>query len=300
MSTAPQVIWDKAPQVQWDKPAPMKDQSHKTQFEQKNELSPNTRQANEFLLGTASGASGLPETMHPLKDAAKGIAAPPDLKDPGTYLGPAYGIAKGIYNTGKEIFSPKGENESQEDADARRAHGIGSGVGMIAPAMVGEGVAEHAGPAIESAKGAIGDAARTPYGNSTGASGLKPGVKAVSSIAKYFGGPELADWMIPERSSGPTGPYSKVPNRLTAAQQEKISPGIPQGNETPFGRSFEPGGKIVEPTSKIPDVNRELTNYPRESLFEMAKKGDTAAIAELRRNPARWGLPTNSKYLIEK
>lgn len=111
----------------------------KTPFEKRNEMGPVGRQLNSLALGAASGASGLPETMNPLEDAApkpKGIGDV--LKDAAIQsVGPLPGIAAGLYRAGKDIVAPSGTGD---DAAEQRAHGFGSLAGQIAPALVGEAV----------------------------------------------------------------------------------------------------------------------------------------------------------------
>lgn len=151
-----------------------------TNFEKQNKMDPFNRQANEFLLGAASGASGLPETLHPIGDAAKAMSHPSMPSLGSMIAGPGYDIAKGLYNTGKEVFSPQAANEDAGDAAARRAHGLGSVTGMVGSAAIGPESAEgRAGAAIGDAKGAVGTALRDEY------NALKPGV---STTAKVLGG----------------------------------------------------------------------------------------------------------------
>jgi hypothetical protein len=61
----------------------------------------------EAALGGFSGL-GISETQHPVMDTLKGMMAPADLKDPGTYLGPGYGMAKGAVRSAAEIFEGLG------------------------------------------------------------------------------------------------------------------------------------------------------------------------------------------------
>lgn len=150
---------------------PQQASNSETSFEQKNKLDPFNRQANEFLLGAASGMSGLPETEHPIKDALK--QPPPSvgnvLKDPSTWLGPGGSILSSIFNAGKEMISGAQPGESEEDVAARRAHGIGSVTGQVAAVAMGEGEgraraeidaalpsAKRAGVSFESLKKTIG------------------------------------------------------------------------------------------------------------------------------------------------
>jgi hypothetical protein len=111
-----------------------------TQFERDNAMSPNERQANEFLLGAASGGSGLPETLHPIQDAA--AASQPQTigqaAKRAAVSAPGFGLLSSLYNAGKQIIAPP--SASGEDPNEQRAHGLGTLAGMAGSALVGEGV----------------------------------------------------------------------------------------------------------------------------------------------------------------
>lgn len=104
------------------------------------------RSANEFLLGGASGFTGMPETMTPVKSFFKGEGQPPpptSLKEAATQglehsLGPGYAIGKGLYHVGKELFSGQQPGESDEDTEARRSHALGTLTGQAAGVATGE------------------------------------------------------------------------------------------------------------------------------------------------------------------
>src|SRR6266850_150845 len=149
---------------------------------------------------------------------ALGVASIPAMAAAPTAT--ATGLA-GSYLAGK-ILRGSGEAFDASPATLENLEGAGNAIGGLAGGIFGP-------RALTATKGAIGDFLRTPYGPTSGASALKPGVKAVASIGKYFGGPELADWMVPERSIGPTGPYSKLPGRLPPALRgDPFSPTPPE------------------------------------------------------------------------
>ena len=111
--------------------------------ELKNRMDPFNRQANEYLLGAASGTSGLKESQNPLTDTAKEALTPRFPSATELLLGPGAGsLVEGAYHTGKEILSPKQKGESDEDAAARRAHGLGSATGQVAQFAIPQGASE--------------------------------------------------------------------------------------------------------------------------------------------------------------
>lgn len=137
--------------------------------------------------------------------------------------------------------------------------------------------------ALTTTKGVIGNALRTPYGPTSGASALKPGVKAVSSIGKYVGGPELAEWMVPERSAGPTGPYSRLPSRLpTALRGDPFSPDAP-AVEPELGSPENPGWM-----SKIP-TRMPMQKSPPPELGSPENPGWMSPISKRMPKPAAPG-----------
>lgn len=121
---------------------------------------PEDRQYREFLLGTASGASGLKESVNPIQDT---IAGTKNLyKDPDFYageiLGPGYGLAKGLYGLGKGIFAPEGHSE--EERAENRAHALGETAGQVLPMAVGSAAGEVE-PSLR-AREFVGDRLRDP------------------------------------------------------------------------------------------------------------------------------------------
>jgi len=84
-------------------------------------------------------------------------------------------------------------------------------------------------------------------------------------------------------------PYGPVePEELAAARTKK--PTAPSAEKS----------RIVTPESEAPHVPVTYQSYPREQLYEMAKKGDIQAGLELVRNPKGFPLPPNFKFLIEE
>jgi hypothetical protein len=185
-----------------------------TQFEKDNPVPPaHEREANEFLLGAASGASGLPESTHALSDFGKSLFAPPKMNADTvgeSILGPAYGVGKSIYNAGKQIFSPSGQ---ADDAAMERAHGVGSLTGMAIPAALGEGINRAPGEVLDMTKSAVVDATGQP----------KPVARLVlgGDRAKALGelvNPELGDERVALKAradalrAGQTAPGPWTPN----------------------------------------------------------------------------------------
>lgn len=184
--------------------------------------------------------------------------------------------------------------------DAETIGDIGGGIGGLVGGVFGPG-------AITSGKGAIGNVLRSPYGP------LKPGVKAFSSIGKYFGGPEIADALVPGRSPE-IGPFSKVPNRLPASlRSDPFSPKtivpspfanatptssivgsaelppVPQGNSTPFplvqkaGATPEDVSVFPEPREPLPgDRPGAMWSIGRDELPGAAARGTPGAVDVLR------------------
>jgi uncharacterized protein YbcI len=84
----------------------------------------------EAALGAFQGL-GISETQNPVKDTFKALGSTPDLKDPGTYLGPAYGIGKGLAKSGAELFEGLGADAQHPEKFgpvdlAKLGHGLGS------------------------------------------------------------------------------------------------------------------------------------------------------------------------------
>jgi hypothetical protein len=256
------------------------------QFEKVNKMQPNERQANSFLLGAASGASGLPETLHPIHDAATqsphsiGDIAKEGLK---ASLGPLPSVASSLYNIGKEALTPAGKNEDPEDVSERRAHAVGSGVGMLAPIALGEGV--------ERAPGEIGGATRGLAKLGTDVTGKpKPIVKLAlggerSRALAELADPESAAYERKAQDFMRRGREQDALDRRAAsgakaaAKAEPPTPGPTEGPATPTS------GVV-----KIP-IPRELTpgekvgynaSTPRKLLVNNALQGRPGAGDMLR------------------
>jgi hypothetical protein len=289
-----------------------------TQFEKENPIpAPQEREAGEFLIGTASGASGLPETMHPIRDALN--APPPSIRetltDPETYLGPAYGIARSLYGAGKEIFAPSGQGE---DAAMLRAHGVGRAVGMVAPMAIGEGVdkaPEEISGGIRKSAGAMGENLRTPKG------ALKPGIRTTSRIIGaglgHLSGlpgmeavgaltaPSLVDMFVPERAPVPKAvapavrsPFegatsSSIRNTPFAGEQtlppapKEAPPAMPRVRTRAEIQSEQEAGKPIaiypEPRPESPGARPgAMYSVPRTELPGAARRGIPGAADVLR------------------
>jgi hypothetical protein len=85
--------------------------------------------AREGALGLASGASGLPETEHPVTDTAKGFMSKPspwELVDPTAGgLSAVVGMGKNLYRAGKDIYQGARKGDL-----GQTAHGVGSLAGQ--------------------------------------------------------------------------------------------------------------------------------------------------------------------------
>jgi hypothetical protein len=239
------------------------------------------RSANEFLLGAASGASGLPETMHPLKDAIKGAGQMPPLDESiGESIFPGYGAAKGIYRAGKELLSPRGEHEDPDDAAIRRAHGAGSIVGQGSTAMLGE-ASEEGGTLAAKVARTEGGAGPIRPGASKLARvggaylGYKAGGGYPEAVAGGYMGPSLLDMVTPRR----TAPSLIESVKASSAPPEAIN----QAGAVASGGGEHPVTRI--PIRETPFTNpltpEQVPGKPQ--LREIAAKGDPRAGQELQR-----------------
>jgi hypothetical protein len=156
----------------------------------------------------------------------------------------------------------------------------------VAPEALGQGVGNlAAGEAMGAAGGTLKDAVKATPGkvgnlvrqSAIESSGplygeLKPGVQAVSKVGKWVGLPELSDWMLPERSGGPPGEFSRIPKRLSAAQQEALrgAPSeIPQGKPDPFGGMTSTSQRIGN--AELPKVTATTPQQPLPRLVDKIK-----------------------------
>lgn len=127
--------------------------SFPSKYETENARPLATRALNEFTLGATSAISGLPETQHPVTDAAVSAITPPPLpRTPidlltSPYVNPAAALVRSIgervYGVGKELLAPRGEHEAPEDALLRRAHATGTVAGTAAQFVGGKEAAEE-------------------------------------------------------------------------------------------------------------------------------------------------------------
>jgi hypothetical protein len=241
------------------------------------------REATEFGLGVASGASGLPETMHPLKDAVKNAQGTPTPTDEivGESIFPGYGAAKGIYRAGKELFSGP-PNEDPEDAAMRRAHGAGSLVGQVVPAMAGEASEEG------------GTLASKVMRTEGGAGPVRPGLNRAARVAGAVGGYELAKYpgAIAGGYMGPTLLDMVSPRRTAPPLIESIKA---SSGSAPVSPAINAEGAVASgggehPVTRIPIRETPFTNplTPEQvpgkpQLREIAGKGDSRAGQELQR-----------------
>lgn len=242
-----------------------------TATERAGRMDPNERQANEFLLGAASGASGLAETQHPLRDTLKQMSPPTNIGDIATNalrqsVGPVPGIIGSIYHTGKEILSPTQANESEEDAAARRAHGIGTIAGTVAPAVIGEGVSKIPSPS---------DAVARTLRTEGGAGAIKPIVHVggklggalaghmtglpEAGLAGYLTGPQVLENVIPRIAEKPVYPGAPLPSadefyarrgaEINAMRRMQPQPTIPAIRTSPFEgmTATSPGASATTP-----------------------------------------------------
>jgi len=274
--------------------APMKAQTE-TEFEKQNRVTPENREAGEFLLGAASGASGLPETMHPVADFGTQLGQKPSAMDVAgeSILGPAYGLGKSVLGIGKDILSPTGRTEDPEDARLRRLHGMGQAIGTAAPLALGD-VAEKAdipqkaanvrdtlGLNLRNERGTlrpgvatVGRVGGTLLGGGIGAATGIPGAAEAGGIAGALGGRGLMDTIVPRRpfdvpvknEMGAPMPLAEDFYEARAKdlqtrgrEQSVLDRAAAKHRTTPFGNLSEvPYGevlKVPEPNENLPPVN---------------------------------------------
>lgn len=165
-----------------------------------------------------------------------------------------------------------------------------AGQALATAPLATEGLLKGGGAVVrsaETAKNAIGTALRTETG------ALKPAVKATSSLAKLFGGPEIAEAVIPDRPGAATMaerravPVSKSPTPggyKGPPKEAKITPQVPQ---------------IVPPEAGAPTVQvsegRPAT-WTNERVIQLAASGDRNAIAQAVRRG--FMLPENARYVM--
>jgi hypothetical protein len=263
----------------------------------------------EGALGLFQGL-GIPETQTPVTDLAKSMI--PSARDivefPFAPAKAVYGIGKGLYGAGKELFG------GPQDEPEQAAHGLGSLIGQgLQLAGLAKGGETGAGAAETAVRGRarLGDFLHDPR---TGEAKSVP--KAINDLAINTIAPESSERVAGRQMESKAqdlmrrGKEQDILDRRAAMQAR-------QAARLGQGLSLEPGkgGKLVktpeelahdERASRIakigsepPGQKRNLDAYPRAQLFEMAKKGDLDAIDHLQRNPSKYGLPPNSKYLIE-
>jgi hypothetical protein len=152
--------------------------------------------AREGALGLLSGASGLPETEHPVRDAVKGLTRPPsptEMFDPtGGALSTVIGMGKNVYRAGKEIYQG-----AKKGDPGQTAHGVGSLAGQAgqfalgakggpeaAGADIGESEITGAARAVESAGDRASEAMVRPT--------IARSVRKVATEERYGHNPERA------------------------------------------------------------------------------------------------------------
>src|SRR5271166_4385545 len=198
-----------------------------TQIEKQNPVpSDFSREANAFGLGAASGASGLPETQHPLMDLGKSMAAPPTMGEIAEKsLGPGYAIGKQLYRAGRQIFSPSGGGEN---AAIERAHGVGTAVGVAAPLAIGEGIDRAPGELRTVGRSALldpvtGEPTITP--TSIAKRALRTPEEAAAAAPKPLGHPENPGWMtkLPDRLELPKPLFEPISNSPNIANSKYLA-----------------------------------------------------------------------------
>ena len=101
-----------------------------------------------------------------------------------------------------------------------------------------------------------------------------------------------------------SNPFGNATSSAVPIGNAPLPPAGPAQPPPAFVSKFEtpqaPESRIVQPGSKPPSVPVTYQSYPREQLYEMAKKGDINAGLELIRNPKGFKLPPNFKFLIEE
>ena len=136
----------------------------------------------------------------------------------------------------------------------------------------GQDIAEHAGNLVGGVGGGM-------LGDYLPAGELVEWGLALTSPRKFIG--KVADTFLERLGT------SASKRMLSRAASSVPKPPKPEPSQ------------IVSPDAPPPHVPVTYQSYPREQLYEMAKKGDIAAGLELIRSPKGFQLPPNFKYLIE-
>jgi hypothetical protein len=128
----------------------------------------------------------------------------------------------------------------------------------------------------------------------------------VSQSPSAYKGPRSS---VPPPPEPPPSPFPGAISSATPVGNAKLPPAppsVPASEPAPlqtvpkFTKPSAPEpGKIVAPESSPPPIPVTYQDYPRERLYEMAKGGNIPAGLELIRNPGKFKLPPNFKYLIE-
>ena len=195
----------------------------------------------EGLLGLFSGL-GIPETMTPVEDLAKGIGAAPRSFSDIPFAGPLPGIVKGLWGAGKELFA------GPQDEPGLAAHGLGSLIGQ----GLQLGTAAKIPEAVESGATmpTLGRALRAGPGEA-GAGELRPWVKAPGTLFPAAARiPAIAnpDW-LPEHPNvvraGDKALVSKIPNRMPKGVTSRLGGGLATPEEGVQGAVGKPSSRLV-------------------------------------------------------
>jgi hypothetical protein len=227
----------------------------------------------------------IPAIGNAIGNAASGVASAI-----GAGLGGPAAMGANAVKAGTQLYS---DDQNRQDAGRSPAYravaGLGEGLGVADPvsmehsADIGDtaGILGSAGTSAALAaspylargagalRGAVGDAMRDPYGSPKGASAIKPGlVDTVSRVGKYVGGPAVADYLVPERSAGPTGPYSPLSNRLPPAVRGDPFAPAPQAAAPPELGSTENPGPFSPLPNKLPPNLRGDPFSPTPTAYQ--------------------------------
>ena len=216
----------------------------------------------EASLGAFQGF-GIAETEHPVRDTFKALGATPDLKDPGTYLGPAYGIGKGLATSGAEFFEGLG-------ADAQHPEKFGP----LDLAKIGHGLGSLS-TQILALKGG-GKAADTPLAESE----VVRGVKAIPDLPpKIVQGATAAKYSV-----------NKAEKAATAAAEKEMS-AYKEATENVQKRHEQ----RVSAREKI-EKNNQVIELAKKTLNQTAQEGTKKVTENLQKTLETAKTAFDSEY----
>lgn len=154
------------------------------------------------------------------------------LKDPLNAAQIPEGMATGLEEAGRDVYSGLARNDPRQIANA-----TGTTAGVLGQGELADRVPDAISSAIDAApaaKDALGRSLREPSGKlktpvktasrlGGAAAGHFLGLPGYGELGGYVLGPQLADLMIPEHPN-PPGPRMKIPNRLKLPSPVSVEP----------------------------------------------------------------------------